>query len=90
MYNKPKEERKGSSPPLPKLRRPLLILPQPVLTHTRSNRRQTRLEVLKPNRTDLVHWCVQQCFAQIAQWAHGGVFGEGCDVGAGEAYYDYD
>lgn len=77
---------KKSTPSLPKILRPFLIRLQSLLTNTRSNSVQTRLEICEPDRPDLVHGRVQEGFAEVAQGAHGGVFGEGCYVAAGEAY----
>lgn len=40
---------------------------------------------MEADGTDLVHGGVEEGFAEVAERTHCGVFGEGGDVGAGEA-----
>lgn len=65
-----------SSSPFAEISRPLFKLFQTLLAHARADTVKTGLEILHADRPDLVHRCVQQSFAQVPQWSHGGVLGQ--------------
>ena len=76
----------SSTTPLPELRGPCLELLQPGLADAGPDVDEAGLEVVGVDGPDLVHGRVQEGFAEVAEWAHGCILGEGGDVGAGESW----
>jgi hypothetical protein len=73
------------STPLSKLLSPVLVFLQSLSIHTRFNGVQAHFEVLKLDRSNLVHRGVKKCLSQVAQRSHGRIFSESCDIGARKA-----
>lgn len=73
-----------SASPLAKFPRPVLEFFEPLFAHTGSDVHQTGFEVLHPNGADFVGGHVEETFAEGTEGTHGGVFGEGGDIGARE------
>lgn len=69
---------------LTKLPRPVLKLFQALFADTGTDVGQTGTEILHANGPDILRRHMQQLLTEGAQRAHGGIFGEGGDVRAGE------
>lgn len=76
----------SSTSPLAEIPSPVLKLLEAVFADAGPDVDQAALKVLELNRPDLAAGHVEQALAQAAQRAHGRIFGEGGDVGAGEAW----
>ena len=71
-----------------KVASPILKSLETLFTHAGTDVDETGLEVFKEDGSDLVDGGVEEGFAEVAEGPHGGVFGQRCYVGAGEACVD--
>jgi hypothetical protein len=67
---------------------PVLELLQAFFADAGSDIDETSLKVTRSNWADLIHGHVEKCLSQASKGSHSSVFGQSCDIAAGESYED--